>query len=88
MKMDCKVERLMEAAPYGVRCAIGFSISNAEYSVTTTLVYLKKYAEIWLRDYIVAIGMHKKTRQCTVHVTLSRVRETIVAMESDKYYVF
>ena len=71
MKMDCKVERLMEAAPYGVRCAIGFSISNAEYSVTTTLVYLKKYAEIWLRDYIVAIGMHKKTRQtmyCTRNI--------------------
>jgi CRISPR/Cas system-associated exonuclease Cas4 (RecB family) len=37
--------RWMEAAPYGIRCANSFSISNTEYSVTTTLVYLKKYAE-------------------------------------------
>jgi len=54
MKMDCEVERWMEAAPYGVRCAISFSISNAERYVTTMLIYLKKYTEKWLRDYIVA----------------------------------
>jgi len=53
-KMDCDVGRGMEAASNGVRCGISFSISNVEYSVTTTIVYLKKYAEIWLRDYVVA----------------------------------
>ena len=102
MKMDCEVWRWMEAASYGVRCGISFSISNAERSVTTTLIYLKKYAEKWLRDYIVPCKNEfylqwkplicKKDKAGNVrirlHVTLSRVREIIVAVESGKYYIF
>ena len=54
MKMDCEVGRWMEADLYSVLCGISCSNSNAEYSVTMTLVYLKKYTEKWLCDYIVA----------------------------------
>jgi hypothetical protein len=42
MKMDCEVGRWMEADPYGVRCGIGFSICNAEHSVTNDISIFKE----------------------------------------------
>jgi len=76
MKMDCVVGKWMEAALYGVRRAISFSISNAERSVTTTLIYLKKYAEKWLRDYIIPCK-NEFNLQCKQLVCKKKTRQTV-----------